>query len=323
MKSFLSLILAGILTVSPAAAADNPFKVSPELDKALSDGLHELYNLNFDKALAIFETVKDQAEEHPMVAFGIASVHWWRISVYVLEYDPKEAEEFRVAVEECFRVSKKKIAEGDETGKAYLTLGGAEGLTGRLDAANREWMKAYFGGKSAIRNLRRALKTNPKMVDAYMGLGIFDYYVAALPAFVRVLAFLGTGGDKQKGLDELAQAGNEGTYARTPSQLFLVNIYSNLEDRPIEALETLKKLRAEFPVSPFIHMLQVIARYNHGTDEELALEAHDFMARVNDKTYREEFRLQGTFALGLIPFRDKNWAEAEAKFREALDATRI
>ena len=63
----------------------------------------------------------------------------------------------------------------------------------------------------------KALEINPRLVDANMGKGIFDYYVATLPSIVRVLAFIGMGGDKNVGLQELTIAATEGTYSRTAS----------------------------------------------------------------------------------------------------------
>jgi len=85
MKRPLSLLLlAGSFLFPRSVFADHPFKISEDLDQAIQGGLHELYNFNFEKAQAIFESVQDQADEHPMVAFGIASAHWWRISSFVL-----------------------------------------------------------------------------------------------------------------------------------------------------------------------------------------------------------------------------------------------
>ena len=285
MKRLLRSLLALVFLASPIRAEDNPFQVSPELDAQIRSGLHHLYNLEFDEAERIFISLKEHQVEHPMVAFGLTSVHWWRLSVYVLENDAEESAPFLKAVEESLRLSKAKIERGDPTGEGYMTLGGAEGLLGRWQAANGKWMPAYFKGKNASKHLRLSIKQNPKMYDAFMGLGIFDYYVATLPKFVRLLGFLGTSGNKQRGLDELETAAEKGTYAAVPAKLFLVNIYSSLENQPDRALGTLAKLRQEFPKSPFIHMLVVVAMYNHRPAEELEAEAKEFDRRVESGTY--------------------------------------
>ena len=65
-----------------------------------------------------------------------------------------------------------------------------------------------------------------------MGLGIFDYFAATLPAIVRVLSALGKSGDPKVGLTELQEAAEKGIYSRTPSQLFLTQIYTEMEGKP-------------------------------------------------------------------------------------------
>ena len=262
--------------------------------------------------------LKPQEAEHPMIAFGLTSVHWWRLSVYVLENDPEESAAFLKSVDECIAVSKKKIDAGDPTGEGWLTLGGAEGLLGRWQAANRKWMSAYFKGKGAYKHLRTSLETNDQMYDANMGLGIFDYYVATLPKFVRVLAFLGQSGDKMKGLAELETAAAKGTYAAIPAKLFLVNIYSSLENQPDRALAVLEDLRKEFPASPFIHMLVIVTTYNHGTAEQLDAETSEFAARVASGTYKPRFATQASFAVGIAHFKKKEWAAAVDSFDHGI-----
>jgi tetratricopeptide (TPR) repeat protein len=320
MKRLISAALALVFAADLAVAANNPFKVTPELDASIRAGLNELYNLNFDEAEKIFLQLKSHQDEHPMVAFGLTSVHWWRLSVYVLENDQQESAPFLKSVQECIRVSKAMVDRGDPTGEGYLCLGGAEGLLGRWQAANRKYMPAYFKGKGAYKHLRSALKENPEMYDAFMGLGIFDYYVATLPRFVRVLAFLGQSGDKQKGLDELHQASEKGTYASTPATLFLVNIYSSLENQPDRALKLLADLREQYPKSPFIHMLTVVALYNHRSADDLQVEATEFLNRVQNGTYRKEFETQARFSQGLVYFKRRDWPKALELFDAAVKA---
>lgn len=318
MKSSLCVALALLVASTHSLAAGNPFDVSSDLDQSLRSGLHALYNLDFDGATAVFDSIEKQAPDHPMVAFGKASIYWWYLSVYVLESDEKESEPFLKAVEECIRYSREKIDRGDPTGEAYMTLGGAYGLLGRWQATNQKWVSAYFTGKKAIRYLRKSLKINPNMNDAYMGLGIFDYYVATLPSVVRVLAFLGTGGDSQVGLNELETAATKGTYAQTPAKLFLTDLYSNQENKPEKAFEILANLRQEYPTSPFVHMMRVITLYNHNRMEEMRKEVQSYLDRVEKGVYRKEFSTNGHFAAGMVHFKVRNWTEAIKEFDLAI-----
>lgn len=313
-KQILALLLSFTAAVGQA---ENPFGVSPELDQSIKSGLHALYSLKFEEAEKIFETIKPHAEEHPMVAFGEASVHWWRLSVYVLEADEQESAAFLKAVNRCIDLSKKKIEAGDTTGEAHMTLGGAYGLLGRWQATTGEFLSAYFTGKRAIKFLRKSLKINPNMNDAYMGLGIFDYYVATLPAVVRVLAFLGKS-DAETGLRELETAATKGTYANTPSKLFLTDLYANQENKPEKAFELLAALKTEFPESPFVHMLQLITLYNHNRMNDFEKEVAAYRKQIEKGIYRKEFETNVGFMSGMSQFKAKNWAGAIREFDQAM-----
>lgn len=314
-----TLTLASFLFL-PALYAEHPYKISPDLDEAIKDGLNELYNFNFEKSLAIFDSIKADETDHPMVAFGVASTHWWRISSYVLETDPKECAAFLESVDNCIKLSEQMIKNGDPSGEGHLVLGGALGLLGRYQATNRQWMSAYFGGKKAYKHLSKALKINPELKDAYMGKGIFDYFVATLPAVVRTLAFVGQGGDPKVGLAELEEAANNGIYSRTPSKLFLTQIYTESEKTPEKALEILNSLRQDHPKSPFIHLMKIIGLYNVGQTEELLTDAMDFEKNVEMKIYSSDFSCEAYFGMALANFKVKKWKEAAQYFTMAQTA---
>lgn len=321
MKGLRILLCFLLLSAGPLhVRAENTFRISDELNASIQQGLHELYELNFDQAEKIFQSLRGQAAEHPMVAFGMASVHWWRLSVFVLETDENESRPFLESVDVCIKLSKEKIDRGDPTGEAHLTLGGVYGLLGRWQATNQKWTSAYFTGKKAIKYLRKAMKVNPEMKDAYMGLGMFDYYVATLPSVVRVLAFLGSEGDPQVGLDELQVAANESLYARVPSKLFLAEIYSNLENQPEKALEILSGVRQELPHSYFIHMMQIIAYYNHNHLDELVTEANNLTSLLNDGTYTSGAAVMVHFANAMAPFKMRRWNDAIHEFDLAINS---
>jgi len=285
--------------------AVNSLQIPVNLDETIKRGFNQIYHLKFAKAIQTFESIQDQSEEHPLVAFALASAHWWRLSIYVLETDKEESQAFLDAAKKGVLLCRTIIKQGDPTGEAHLAMGGILGIWGRWELTNRHWLSAYFKGKKAYKYLTKALKINPDLNDAYMGIGMFDYYVAKLSGFVRVLAFRGMGKDPQKGLDELHKAAEKSIYARTPSNLFLVEIYSTQEDRPDIALQILEILRKDSPRSPYLHMLHVGALYNYGSLEELQAVSKDCLEHVKQKFYGEEFETSGNFALGITYFKNK------------------
>jgi tetratricopeptide (TPR) repeat protein len=325
MKKITRLFLCflGVLFALAPLVHSNTFKISEDLDRTIQKGLHELYSLRFEEAEKVFDSVSSEADQHPMVAFGKASLHWWRLSVFVLENDSDESQPFLKAVNDCIRISKNKIESGDTTGEAHLVLGGAYGLLGRWQATNRSWLSAYFTGKKAINLLRKALKINPDLNDAYMGLGIFDYYVATLPSAVRVLAFLGSNNDPKVGLEELKKAATSSNYSNIPSKLFLADLYSNQEKKPEEAFQILEALRLELPQSPFVHMLYIITLYNHNRMELLTKEISKFKENAENGTYPKNFIANGNFLDGMVYFKLRDWANAMEKYNAAIEKSDV
>ncbi|MFN0117122.1 MAG: tetratricopeptide repeat protein [Elusimicrobiota bacterium] len=323
-KKFTSVMMLTALFVSsqvvhaePSNLDSNPFNITPEMDHEIKAGLRELYSLEFDKALQIFEPLQGQAEKHPMVAFGLASVHWWRLSVFVLENDEKESKTFLETANKCVELSKKIIKEGDQTGEAHLTLGSVYGLLGRWEATNRNWFTAYLRGKAARKNLSRAIEINPQMVDAYMGLGIFDYYVATLPKVLRILTFLKSE-NPQVGLNELKIASEKGVYTRIAARFFLAGILSGMEKKPQEALHVLQDLRTEFPMSPFVQIVILTTLYNTTDIGAFQKEAQGFLDKIESKNISSFFKCHAHFFKGMSYFKQKKWSDAEGEFKQAI-----
>lgn len=313
----LAALIFILLATGVRAEEKHPYGVSPELDSSIRTGLYELYNLNFEKSLAIFDSIKEHDAEHPMVAFGVASSHWWRISSYVLESSTEDSKPFLEAIDRCIDSATLKIKQGDPTGEGYLVLGGAYGLSGRWEATNRSYLSAYRKGKKAYKYLNKALEINPNLKDAYMGKGIFDYFVATLPAMVRMLAFIGMGGDPQVGIHELEEAATNGIYAKTPAKLFLSEIYTREEDNPQKAMNILLDLRREYPVSPLMHMMHIIALYNAGDLDTLKTESEKYQEKIKENIYPPSCVIQGFFARGISYFKVRAWKEAIEQFEEA------
>jgi len=321
MKRLLAIFCVIFLLVNPCFSdqENNTLGIPKDLDQKIQTALDHLFNMKFDSALKIFDTLKDQEKGHPMIAFGITCTHWWRLSTLVLETDLNESREFLRTVKECTEISKKKMQAGDPRGEGQLVLGGTLGLLGRWQATNGQYVNAYFTGKKAYRYLCNALEVNPNLHDANLGKGIFDYYVATLPAIVRILAFLGQGGDRSVGLSELEDASNNSLFARTAAKLFLVEIYSNLENKPDKALEILDGLRNQYPFSPFIQTLSAVSYYNNGDQEKLSAEADTFLDRVDKGAYPADFLAEAFFLKGASLFRGARFEEARQYFTKGLE----
>src|SRR5262249_16941566 len=128
----------------------------------------------------------------------------------------------------------------------------------------KEWLRAYWHGRKAISITRRAVKIDPDYSDAYLGVGMYDYYSDLYPRVVGVLAKLVLGGDRLRGIKTLRMVAEKGRFSASVAKILLVEIYSEdpfgAKDSH-EAMRYTEDLRAKYPGSAMMHGAQLAAWY--------------------------------------------------------------
>src|SRR5262249_21154788 len=141
-----------------------------------------------------------------------------------------------------------------ERAQGYLYAGGALGLRGRMEVTQHHWLSAYRFGKRGHADLKKAIALDPRLEDAYLGLGIYDYYADTLKGVQAVLSAIMMHGDRQRGLAEMKRAMRQGKHSRVEAKLFLMDAYASWEKQPENALAIAQELYQEFPHSPVMHL---------------------------------------------------------------------
>src|SRR5262249_40884269 len=109
---------------------------------------------------------------------------------------------------------------------------------------------------SAARDAARArshieayLQRYPEHGDAYLTLGLYNYYIDIAPTFVRfvrALLFLPSG-SREQGLAQLERAATTGHWLAAAAREALVEIYGRYEQRPDLARATAEPLLVQHP----------------------------------------------------------------------------
>ena len=162
-------------------------------------------------------------------------------------------------------------------------------------------MNAYFLGRRGNALLRKAIEFDPKLYDAYMGLGIYDYFTDTLPGVQGVLAALLIHGDKHRGLKELQWAIDKGNHARIEAMMFLIEIYTSEENTPDKALPLAEALRKEFPQSYVMHLTEATVLYQMKKWPEMVKEAQSLLEKSQSGVpyYSSEGVRPARYLLGL------------------------
>ncbi|NLO91878.1 MAG: hypothetical protein GX410_07820 [Elusimicrobia bacterium] len=277
-NKLLSLLACSALAVSLLAgpASAKPFEMGYGIDQRWEDGIKAMYALDFNGAEGQFRALLAENPSHPAGNLALACLMWWRMSQnFDVEEKPFELEnEFFSQAEQAIEKSETML-KTEKTAQIYFTLGTAQGMIGRWYALQRRWWKAYVYGSRAKKYLDKAVSMNPEVYDAYLGMGIYNYYGDTIPGVMKLPALLLIHGDKKKGLAQIRLAVEKGRFFPTEARLFLINILIQFEKQYPEAVQTALDLIHQQPDNVFFQFVEVLARYN----------SHDWMGAID--TWRE------------------------------------
>ena len=230
-------------------ASTRPFVLSPGADARYDRAIAYMYRLEFDRAEAEVKEIVLLDPDSPAGYFALAALAWWRYSQdFDMQGGFKEAEEeFFDRSEKAIELSKRMVKERRDLDQAYFFMGSAYGLQGRWYAVQRAWWRAYTHGKKGRKYLKKCVQTNPAVYDAYLGLGIFDYYAATLPGALGLGAKLFAGGDRARGMDYVRTVRDKGRFFKLEARMFLIEIYSRHERDFAAAFAECSALRALDP----------------------------------------------------------------------------
>lgn len=245
---FLILLAAAVAPARTQVSADTIY------DAAIQRGIKYVYNLEFEKAEAEFETLIKRQPGHPAGQFFRAMVLWWKI---VLDVDNRQHdEEYFATLDAVVEMCDSILEQNEDDVDAMFFKGGAIGFEGRLRFHRDDWLAAANAGRKALPLVQKASELDPKNYDIYLGTGMYDYYAEVIPneyPVVKPLLLFIPPGDKKRGLRELTIASERGRYAAIETTYFLMQIYYSYERDFAQALRLALGLHSRFPGNVVFH----------------------------------------------------------------------
>ena len=159
------------------------------------------------------------------------------------------------------------------------------------------------------------LKQHPEHGDAYLALGMYNYYVDIAPTFIKVLRallFL-PAGDRSEGLRQLQRAANDGHLFAPLAQVVLADIYSSLEGRLREGIGIYESLVHRFPDNPDMRM-ELAEHYMDPIVERYDRAAEQYATVIDRSTGSSLEQLHARYraTLGMASLRRNQWRLEEA-----------
>ena len=215
----------------------------------LLQGISKTFNMENATADACFKKAIALEPDHPLGYALVALLHSFAYEMsYSLEQRQKEKEAILYYSEEALARGEKRIARYPKDSQAQLAMALAK--IAKVNWAIKE--KKYFvlvGETSNIWDYLEAAKSaDPNNYDVDFLMGWLHYHIDHFQGMTGLLSsWLIEDGDRQKGLQEITQAAQNGYLLRDVAQSELLSVYLNFEKQPAKALPILQDLKKKYP----------------------------------------------------------------------------
>lgn len=157
--------------------------------------------------------------------------------------------------------------------EAHYYRGAALGFRARGMAARHKFVRALPDAASSVRQLRQALTLDPRLEDARLGLGMYHYFAARMPAAAKPLARLlvGEPPDRAAGLAELWTVARSSGIARMEARAVLAMILSKDDEADWKGADALlTELMERYPRNPLYRLRRAFVAERLGRWDEAA-----------------------------------------------------
>lgn len=192
--------------------------------------------------------------EQPLPYYFLAYQKLWKYVSDKNESEFKEVIEYSdIALEKFSKYENSKNADVD-----YF-IGMTYGIRGFARIVRADNLKAFWEIKNSKNYLQKALKKNPKLVDAYLALGLYEYAFAFAPGVYKWALYLfGFQTNQDEAIKKLKLAFQNGKYSKIEAAFYLSLIYVNSTFVPKEAEKYLNYLMKNFPENKFFNYVNAL-----------------------------------------------------------------
>lgn len=205
------------------------------------------------------------------------------------------------------------LAQQNRSPEDQLILGMAEAFAARIHLDRESWIKAYSTGRRARDRLRRLIADHPDTEDAYLVLGLYEFYTGDVPRGLKWLTYvLDLSGERKLGLQWLERTAANATTASPEAARVLLDELELEAPEICQWLSLNEQLREKYPDSSRIAWL-LQRNYRLCGLPEKALEDN----RAAYRTFRGNRKTQTRLlSQRLLIFRDLGDTDMMERYRK-------
>lgn len=257
------LLFLSVAVAMPAPRAQTAQHSEPPTELATAErGVNLLMNADIKGATQAFRQIQASDPSSPLGYMLEADAVWWKIYLTtgdlvdpdVFDVDSANSTPYDATFERLVRAaiskSEANLRAGRDPARNQLYEGLAFALRARLLGLRGKAMPTARAGKKMRSLLMAASARDPSLVDADLGLGIYNYFVDTLPGIVKLLRWM-VGlppGNRELGLQQLQDAAEHGPLTSGEALFYLGKDYSRSNEQQYgKSLQYFSELAHRYP----------------------------------------------------------------------------
>jgi tetratricopeptide (TPR) repeat protein len=210
--------------------------------KLFLEGIDACFRENYPLAEEKFKQIVSEAPQDPAGYLFLAMLYQAQMIDYESDFREKV---FYDNIKITQQYANERIKHNDKDAWAYLFLGNAFGAKAVYDARKGDWWSGLNNGLRAKSALKEAVKHDPELYDAYVGLGSYHYWASVvIPPWAGWFPFIGD--KREEGINEMELAQERSIFSQDVAANGLIWIYIN-EKKFDSAISLAQRMQNKYP----------------------------------------------------------------------------
>ncbi len=291
-------------------------------DEQILKGIDYVYQVKFDSANVVFQSLIDQDPKDPAGYFFISMSEWWRI--FVNKEDNSNDDNYKSKVDKCIEICDARLDQNENDDLALFFKGGAIGYRGFLYSIREIWINATSDGREGLNLLKHCLEINPGNKDAVFGVGLYNYaYDLAINKypFLKAMLFFFPKGDKELGITQLKDCAENAKFSKTEALFVLCRLFLQYEKNFPEAEKYALILHEKYPQNPVFERYLASSYVGNYKLNEALLLYNEMLAKSDSGIYgfsSKPVRAEIFYYLGYCQSKLNQLDDALKNYQQAL-----
>lgn len=281
------------------------------LQERITTGIDAIYAMRYADANRAFNDIIAKYPNEPTGYFFRSQIHLWK---FLFNYSDSDYGLFLQDCDRAISTAEASLKQRPDNTFAQTIVGAVYGFRAMANFRAENFVKATLDGRSCYNYLNEVVKKNPAEFDAYLGMGMFHFGVAAMPSIVRSVANLaGLKGNLEGGLAEIRMAAEKSLWARNDAAMFLamINVYYKRDFT--QGLRYLNDLTTSYPTNvPVLYSLGNVELFVR--KPTAALPYYQKVVQLSDTNFRA-FSAFAHYRIGECYWRLNDFEKAKGEFQ--------